>query len=141
MIALFPLARVRIDLGRPMAVGGGRAGARYLFEVAGAELSGDRLRATLCGADESGWTLVAAHGAGRMEGRWTLRTPDGAEVTVECRGRCALDVGLRLPLEVHMAAGFVTSDPRYAWLNRVQAVGTGVVHEDLVLTASWYQVR
>ena len=32
-------------------------------------------------------------------------------------------------------------DERYAWINRLQAVGKGVVHEDLSLDAEWYEAR
>ncbi len=34
-----------------------------------------------------------------------------------------------------------TGYPRYAWLNKVQAVGKGIVTEDLALTFEWYSLR
>ena len=36
---------------------------------------------------------------------------------------------------------FETGDERYAWLNRVQAVGKGIVHEDLTIDYEWYELR
>ena len=38
------------------------------------------------------------------------------------------------------APTFQTGDERYAWLNRIQAVGAGALGEDGVLTYSLYEV-
>ena len=32
-------------------------------------------------------------------------------------------------------------DERYAWLNRIQAVGKGTINEDLSVDYEWYEVR
>ena len=38
------------------------------------------------------------------------------------------------------APTFQTGDERYAWLNRIQAVGAGALDEDGILTYSLYEV-
>ena len=45
------------------------------------------------------------------------------------------------PLTVYVAPRFETGDERYAWLNRIQAVGKGTVNEDLSVDYEWYEVR
>jgi hypothetical protein len=49
--------------------------------------------------------------------------------------------GLTLPATVYVAPRFETCDERYLWLNRIQAVGKGIVHEDLSLDYEWFEVR
>jgi len=51
------------------------------------------------------------------------------------------DYSCRSPSTIYVAPRFETSDERYAWLNRVQAIGKGIVNEDLLLDYEWYEVR
>jgi Protein of unknown function (DUF3237) len=46
-------------------------------------------------------------------------------IFVQYQGRADLSRGLQLPLTVYVAPRFETGDERYAWLNRIQAVGKG----------------
>ena len=46
-----------------------------------------------------------------------------------------------LPATIYVAPRFETCGERYAWLNRIQAIGKGTVHEDLSLDYEWYEVR
>jgi len=49
--------------------------------------------------------------------------------------------GFQLPATIYVTPRFETGDERYTWLNRIQAVGKGTVHEDLSLDYEWYEVR
>ena len=49
-IELVPLCTLGVQLQPPIAVGTGCAGTRVIFEVAGVQVKGDRLRAKMTGA-------------------------------------------------------------------------------------------
>ena len=48
---------------------------------------------------------------------------------------------LQFPVTVYDASRFETGYERYAWLNRIQAVGKGTFHDDLSVDYEWYEVR
>jgi hypothetical protein len=48
---------------------------------------------------------------------------------------------LPAPATIYVTPRFETGDERYAWLNRIQAVGKGTVHEDLSLDYEWHEIR
>jgi hypothetical protein len=56
-------------------------------------------------------------------------------------GRLDASRGLQLPITIYVTPRFETSDERYTWLNPLQAIGKGIVNEDLVLDYEWYEVR
>jgi hypothetical protein len=60
---------------------------------------------------------------------------------VQYNGRFDASRGLVFPLTVYVAPRFETGDERYAWLNRVQAVGKGTLTDDLSVEHEWYEVR
>ena len=72
---------------------------------------------------------------GCVDVRLTLKTDDGAYIYVEYGGRADMANGL-----IVTAPTFQTGDERYAWLNKIQAVGAGSLGEDGVLTYSLYEV-
>lgn len=139
-ITLVPLATARIQLRPPIPIENGPFGTRQVFEVASAEFTGDRITASLKGVACADWLLVSADGAATLDIRGTLETSDGAIVYVDYYGKSDLSKGLVFPITVYVAPRFETGDPRYAWLNKVQAVGKGIVDENLVLEFEWYEV-
>jgi hypothetical protein len=62
-------------------------------------------------------------------------------IATDVRGRLDGSNGLQPPLTVYVAPRFETGDKRYAWLNRIQAVGKGTINEDLSVDYEWYEVR
>jgi hypothetical protein len=56
-------------------------------------------------------------------------------------GRLDASQGLDLPETMYVTPRFETGDERYMWLNRIQAVGKGIVGEDLSLDYEWYELR
>lgn len=142
-IELVPLGTLQVQLKPPIEVGAGCAGTRVIIEVASIQVKGDRLRAEMAGASVADWLLIGPDGTGTLDVRATLRTDDGAFIFMQYNGKIGRDClqGLQLPATVYVAPRFETSDERYAWLNRIQAVGKGTVHEDLSLDYEWYEVR
>ena len=69
--------------------------------------------------------------------RATLKTEDGAVIYIEYGGRMDMTTGL-----LATAPTFQTSDPRYLWLNRVQAVAAGEVNlETGALVYTLYEAK
>ena len=142
-IELVPLCTLHGQCKPPIEVGAGCAGTRVVVEVASAEVKGDRLRAELAGAAVADWILIGPDGTATLDIRATLRTDDGAIIFMQYNGKAASDCsqGLQLPATIYVTPRFETGDERYMWLNRIQAVGKGTVHDDLSLDYEWYEVR
>jgi hypothetical protein len=142
-IELVPLCTLRIQANPPIEVGTGPAGTRVVVEIASIEMKGDRLSAHLEGAAVADWLLIGPEGTATLDIRATMRTDDGAIIYVQYSGKIAADwsQGVQLPATTYVAPRFETGDQRYAWLNRIQAVGKGSAHEDLSLDYEWYEVR
>jgi hypothetical protein len=140
-IELVPLCTVRIQLRPPMDVGAGPAGTRIIGELASAEFKGDRLAGELLGVAAADWLVISADGTGMVDARLTLRTDDGATIFVQYNGRMDFTKGFQFPVTAYVAPRFETGDERYAWLNRIQAVGKGSLDEDLSLNYEWYEAR
>jgi hypothetical protein len=139
-IELVPLCTIRLQAKPPTEIGAGPAGTRLAFEVASIEVTGDRLRGRMEGT-AGDWVLIGPEGTGTLDVRETLRTDDGAVIFVQYQGRADLSQGLRPGMTVYVAPRFETGDERYAWLNRIQAVGKGTINEDLSVDYEWYEVR
>lgn len=140
-LSLVPLCTLRIQLKPPIEVGTGPSGTRVIFEVASATCKGDRLNGEMEGVVTGDWLVVGPEGTGTLDVRATLRTDDGAVVLVQYNGRADVTNGMDPPITAYVAPRFETGDERYAWLNRIQAVGKGILHEDLSLDYEWYEVR
>jgi Protein of unknown function (DUF3237) len=140
-IDLVPLCTIHFQVRPPIHVGTGPAGTRMVIETASAQVKGDRLNAELLGTAGADWTLIGPEGTGTVDARETLRTDDGAVIYVQFSGRLDASQGLKFPMTVIAAPRFETGDERYAWLNRIQAIGKGIFHEDLSLDFEWYEVR
>jgi len=133
--ALEFLARVRADVEQPQVLGQTLLGERRVVPIAGGEIEGPQLRGTILpgGAD---WQVVGADGTAVLEARYTVRTDDGALVYVRNLGlrHGAPEVLARIqqgeavdPAEYYFRSTprFESGDARYAWLNRILAVGSG----------------
>lgn len=110
-------------------------GSRVVVPVAGGEFRGERLRGKVLpgGAD---WTLLRPDGVLELDLRLTLRTDDGAIVTMASFGLrhgppdviAALARGEEVdPSSYYFRATprFESAHPKYAFLNRLLAVASG----------------
>lgn len=136
------VATIKLEEGAPIQVGKTPWRNRRVSYIAGGVVAGDRLSGDVCpgggdwselGQDEAGNALTL------VDVRSLWRTHDGADIYVSYAGRLvipkevladfrdltkidALDPSL---YHFRIAPVFETADPRYAWLNRVVAVGLG----------------
>jgi hypothetical protein len=119
-----------IGLRPPMALMGTPAGNRMIFEVESAAISGERFTAKLKGQAAADWLTVGPDGTGTLDVRMLFETDDGALVFMQYRGR--VDVS-KTTGPVYTAPLFETGDERYAWMNRIQAVGRGSLEGDTLV--------
>ncbi len=110
-------------------------GERKIAEVTGGVFEGERLNGTVRGGGGD-WILVRNDGVTQLDVRITLETDDGASIYMTYRGlrHGPADVMDKLnrgePVEpdayyFRIAPAFETGDARYAWLNKLVAVGRG----------------
>jgi hypothetical protein len=140
------IAHVRAEVEEPYLLGRTLAGERRVVPIAGGEIEGPRIRGEILpgGAD---WQVVCDDGTALLEARYTVRTDDGALVYVRNHGlrHGPEQVLSRIqrgepvdPSEYYFRSTprFEAGDERYAWLNRILAVGSGArlareVHLDI----------
>lgn len=84
--------------------------------------------------------IVGPDGCGILDVRYCVETHDGALIYVQYAGRVDVANGVG-SAPAYCAPTFETGDPRYAWLNKVQAVAKGTIADDLVLTYEVYELR
>ena len=128
MIALNPLCTMTVRLKDPLDAGNTPTGQRVIVEIASASLSG-RLSGTLAGGGSADWLTMVRGGLGLPDVRIAIRTDDGAIVLMSYTGRMRFMPGQESI--VMIAPVFETGDPRYSWLNEIQAVGKGIMSADL----------
>ena len=94
-----------------------------IFPITGGSFEGERLRGTVLGGAD--WVTAAADGTFELDLRVTLETDDGALIHMTFTGvRDDANHYFRtLPR-------FETAAPKYAFLNRLLAVGIGEGHRD-----------
>jgi hypothetical protein len=114
---------VRIAAGKPLTLGAGPRGTRLTFAITGGDFEGPRLRGRVLdgGGD---WGVVRADGVLELSLRATLETDDGALIALTFDGMRHETVN---PAGYYFRTvpRFEAADERYAFLNRIVAVGQG----------------
>jgi hypothetical protein len=129
------LFNITFTVAPPLHLGTTPLGDRRIVAVTGGQFEGPKLRGTVL-AGGSDWILARPDGALQLDVRATLQTYDGAVINMVYGGlrHGPTDVIDRLnrgeavdPSEYYFrtAPFFETSVEKYAWLNRIVAVGTG----------------
>ncbi len=131
-----PLMVLHVKVGTALDVGATPRGTRRIAPLSGGTFEGPRLRGTVLPGASADWLLLRADGVLELDLRATLRTEDGALISMR-------SFGLRHgPADVIAALGrgeavdpsryyfrttprFETSHPSYSFLNRLVAVATG----------------
>ncbi len=129
------LFTIRLAAGGSQPIGATPVGDRRIGLVSGGSFEGGRLRGTVLpgGAD---WIIARPDGATALDVRVVLQTDDGAAIGLTYRGlrHGPPDVMARVAAGEPVDAGsyyfrtvgnFETAAPKYDWLNRIWAVGTG----------------
>ena len=101
-------------------------GTRVTFPITGGTFEGERLRGTVLPVGDD-WTLRRADGVMELDLRVTLETDDGALVYVTLEG--IRDDAAPNGTYFRTVSRFETADARYAFLNRMLAVGTGAIRD------------
>uniref|UniRef100_UPI0035C9D5C7 DUF3237 domain-containing protein n=1 Tax=uncultured Sphingomonas sp. TaxID=158754 RepID=UPI0035C9D5C7 len=123
MLNLVPLCTAVVDVAPTLSIGDTPAGARSVSDIRSVTIEGERVQASLAGGAAADW-MVRAEDLGLVDVRMTVRTHDDALIYITYGGR----LDLSRPGEgitVVAAPLFETGDARYAWLNRIQAIGKG----------------
>lgn len=111
-------------------VGDGGRGARTVVVVTGGRFEGPHLRGTVASVGGD-WVVRRSDGVSQLDVRALLETDDGAAINISYGGynhQQALGPLGDLPegeRYFRTQPLFETGDERYAWLNRVVAVGVG----------------
>jgi hypothetical protein len=136
MLGSRPLFTIRITLHPMQQIGATPLGARRVVPVSGGEFTGDRLRGTVLPHAGHDWLLERGDGSFQQDARFTLETDDGALILMSYRGvrHAAPEVSARMArgedvpatdYYLRTAPFFETSAERYAWINKIVAVGVG----------------
>jgi hypothetical protein len=119
-----PLMTLRLTTAPTQNLGAGPGGTRVVYPITGGSFDGDRLRGkVLPGGDD--WTVKRAHGVMDLDLRITLETDDGALVYMTFTG--IRDDGASGGPYLRTMPRFETATPKYAFLNRLLAVGRGEI--------------
>jgi len=126
---------MHVKVGAPADIGAVPHGTRRTAPLSGGTFEGPRLRGTIMSGSSADWQLLRSDGVLEMDLRFTLRTDDGALISMS-------SFGLRHgPPEVIAAIGrgetvdpstyyfrtmprFETAHPAYSFLNRLIAAAT-----------------
>jgi hypothetical protein len=119
-----PLIRLRLTTAPTEEIGATPHGILSIFPITGGSFEGERLRGTVLGGGVD-WVTAATDGTFELDLRVTLETDDGALIHMTFTGvRDDANHYFRtLPR-------FETAAPKYAFLNRLLAVGIGELHAD-----------
>jgi len=131
-----PLMTMQVRVARVLDIGAVPYGTRRIAPLDGGTFEGPRLRGTVLPDSSGDWLLLRPDGVLELDFRATLRTDDGALISMR-------SFGLRHgPPEVIAALGrgetvdpstyyfrtmprFETAHPRYSFLNRLIGIGSG----------------
>ena len=119
-----PLMLLRLTTSATEEIGSTPHGTLSIFPVIGGSFEGGRLRGKVL-AGGGDWVTEKADGTFELDLRVTLETEDGALIHMTFTGvrDDAHDYFRTLPR-------FETAAPKYAFLNRLLAVGIGEGHRD-----------
>lgn len=136
MISTRPLFEIRLQVPQVLDIGDTPLGRRRIANVTGGDFEGERLRGTVVGAPAGDWLLQRNDGVTVLDVRLLLRTDDGEHIYMAYRGvrHGPADVMARLaagePVDpgtyyFRIAPVFETAAKKYAWMNKIVAVGVG----------------
>lgn len=122
-----PLMTLRLDTAPVQNIGAAPHGTRVTFPIVGGSFEGERLRGTvLPGGDD--WTVKRSDGVVELDLRVTLQTDDGALIHMTFEG--IRDDRAPAAPYFRTVPRFETAEAKYAFLNRLLAVGAGEIGVD-----------
>jgi len=140
-IELIPLATATATLAEPFFLPGTPSGTLVIAEVVAFDFTGDRISGHLKGHASADWLTLSPSLLGTLDVRALIETDDGALIFTSYRGRLDLSGG-QGSSPAYAAPLYETGDERYAWINKIQAVGKGTLSADgTQLVYEIYEVR
>ena len=130
------LMTMQVNVGAVQNVGAVPCGTRRTVAIAGGSFEGPRFRGTILPAGSADWLLLRSDDVLELDLRCTLRTDDGALISMSSFGLrhgppeviAAIGRGERVDPSTYYfrtTPRFATAHPAYGFLNRVVAVATG----------------
>jgi len=130
------LMTVRVRVGTTQNIGAVPHGTRRTVSIDGGVFDGPRLRGTVLPAGSGDWLLLRPDGVLELDLRCTLRTDDGALISMSSFGlrhgqpEVIAALGRGEPVDpstyyFRTIPRFATAHPDYGFLNRLVAVGSG----------------
>jgi hypothetical protein len=118
---------LRLNTAPTQNIGAGPRGPRVTFPITGGSFEGERLRGkALPGGDD--WTVKRPDGVVELDLRITLETDDGALIHMTFEG--IRDDGAPGAPYFRTVPRFETAEQKYAFLNRLLAIGAGQIRAD-----------
>jgi hypothetical protein len=108
----------------------GPSGTRVIVGMPEGRLEGRGIVANTHGGLNADWMTIGPDGTGTGDYRGSVMTEDGAIIYLRGEGRADLSRGFGKNAMLIGGVLFETSDDRYRWLNKMQAVFRGVVIGD-----------
>lgn len=122
-----PLLTLRLITAPTQNVGAVPGGTRVTFPITGGSFEGTRLRGKVLGGGDD-WTVKRTDGVLELDARFTLQTEDDALIYTTFDG--LRDDNAQGGPYFRTRWRFETADPRYAYLNKLLAVGSGEIRPD-----------
>ena len=130
------LMTLHVNVGTTQSIGAVPHGTRRIALIGGGTFEGPRLRGTIVPDGSADWLLLRSDGVLELDLRCTLRTDDGALISMSSFGLrhgppeviAALARGEPIdPTRYYFRAvmRFETAEPTLAWLNRILALASG----------------
>jgi Protein of unknown function (DUF3237) len=119
-----PLMELRLETAATLDVGSTPDGTLTIFPVVGGSFEGERLRGKVL-AGGGDWVSVRGDGTFTLDLRVTLETDDGGLIHMTFTG-----VRDDANHYFRTAPRFETAAPKYAFLNRLLAVGIGEIRSE-----------
>jgi hypothetical protein len=119
-----PLMALRLATAATQEIGPTSQGTLMIFPVIGGSFDGERLRGTVL-AGGGDWVTAHSNGTLTLDLRVTLQTDDGALIHMTFSG-----VRDDANHYFRTAPRFETAAPKYAFLNRLLAVGIGEIRPE-----------
>ena len=119
-----PLMRLRRTTAATEVIGATPRGTLSVFPIIGGSFEGERLRGAVLGGGAD-WVTAPSEGTFELDLRVTLETDDGALIHMTF-------TGVRDDANHYFRSlpRFETAAPKYAFLNRLLAVGIGELYAD-----------
>ena len=122
-----PLMTLRLKTAPLQDIGAVPRGTRVTFPITGGSFEGERLRGkVLAGGDD--WTVTRTDGVIELDLRVTLETDDGALIHMTFEG--IRDDRAPAAPYFRTTPRFETAEPKYSFLNKLLAVGSGEIRAD-----------